>query len=195
MNEKFQDAKTKIDGRIDQFEKLATMEATKISRRIGTLGEDASAKPTNIQPSVVFKVDFTQNNFFTGREKEVAFLCEHVRNARKNGQRGICTIHSMGGVGKTQLALEYAHRFREEFECVFWLPAEHGPRLAQVFADIWGAVAGEEGPGSSHDASSPPTPHADNLETTIQRTKEWLRVTRKQCCPFAPRTTNAAAHC
>lgn len=51
------------------------------------------------------------------REKEVAFLCEHVRNARKNGQRGICTIHSIGGVGKTQLALEYAHRFRAEFEC------------------------------------------------------------------------------
>lgn len=120
VNDKFQYAKTKIDDHIHRFEDEARIEIDYIAVcGFQTLqhGEATSGKPANVQPGPVFKVDFTQNNFFTRREKEVAFLCEHVRNARKNGQRGICTIHSIGGVGKTQLALEYAHRFRAEFEC------------------------------------------------------------------------------
>ncbi|KAK0745720.1 P-loop containing nucleoside triphosphate hydrolase protein [Schizothecium vesticola] len=180
MNEKFQDAKAKIDGHIHQFEKEASLEIASITlREIRTLQQAPSAQPTNVKPSPVFKVDFAQNKFFTGRETEVSLLCEHVQNARKDGERGICTIHSMGGMGKTQLALEYAYRFRAELDCVFWMPAEHGPRLAQVFADIWTAVAGEAGSGPGQDASSPPIALPDNLAATVLRTKEWLRVTAR----------------
>jgi hypothetical protein len=186
MNEKFQDAKAKIDGHIYQFEKKANFEIASIALRgIRTLQQAPSAKPTNVKPSPVFKVDFAQNKLFTGRETEVSFLCEHVRNARKDGERGICTIHSMGGVGKTPLALEYAYRFRAEFDCIFWMPAEYGPRLAQVFGDIWTAVAGEAGSGPAQDASSPPIALPEHLAARVLRTKEWLRVTGKHHCPFA----------
>jgi hypothetical protein len=123
--------------------------------------------------------------FFTGRENEISFLCEHVQNARKGGERGICTIHSMGGVCKTQLALECAYRFRAELDCVFRLTAEYGPRLAQVLAEIWTAVAGEAGSGPGRVAPSPPTALPDNVAATVLRTKEWLRVTGKHRCPIA----------
>lgn len=55
--------------------------------------------------------------FFVGREKAVRELHERLQS----GQWTI--IHGPGGIGKTTLALEYAHSFSAHYPLIFWLNA------------------------------------------------------------------------
>ena len=45
-------------------------------------------------------------------------------------------LHGMGGVGKTQLAVEYAYRFSGAYELVWWIAAERTELIATQLADL-----------------------------------------------------------
>ncbi|HEX8218261.1 MAG TPA: FxSxx-COOH system tetratricopeptide repeat protein, partial [Chloroflexia bacterium] len=45
-------------------------------------------------------------------------------------------IHGLGGVGKTQIAIEYAYRHAADYEAVLWLVAEEPATLASGFANL-----------------------------------------------------------
>ncbi|WP_235834783.1 FxSxx-COOH system tetratricopeptide repeat protein [Actinomadura logoneensis] len=63
-----------------------------------------------------------RNHNFTGREDLLSSLREGIRN---NVAAAVVpyALHGMAGVGKTQLAIEYAHRFRGEYQLVWWIPS------------------------------------------------------------------------
>ncbi|MFC8350763.1 FxSxx-COOH system tetratricopeptide repeat protein [Streptomyces sp. NPDC057280] len=62
-----------------------------------------------------------RNAAFTGRDS----LLVHLREALASGQRvAVQALHGRGGVGKTQLALEYAYRFASEYEFAWWIASE-----------------------------------------------------------------------
>nr|BBH86115.1 tetratricopeptide repeat protein [Thermosporothrix sp. COM3] len=62
-------------------------------------------------------VPYQRNVFFTGRDSLLQQLHENLRTHA-------CLLCGMGGIGKTQLALEYAYRFFSEYTALFWLQAE-----------------------------------------------------------------------
>ncbi|KAF2972232.1 hypothetical protein GQX73_g1280 [Xylaria multiplex] len=53
----------------------------------------------------------------------------------KSGQTS-CVIHGIGGVGKTQVALEYTYRHREDYSYIFWVRAESSVELSTSFASF-----------------------------------------------------------
>jgi hypothetical protein len=74
-----------------------------------------------------------RNPAFTGREA----LLAAVREALESGDRAVAqALQGMGGVGKTQLAIEYAHRFGGRYDIVWWLSAENADLLGEQFAAL-----------------------------------------------------------
>ena len=59
-----------------------------------------------------------RNPLFTGREEVLKELHRTLR------ERKITAISGLGGIGKTQTAVEYAYRYQDEYAAVLWFNAE-----------------------------------------------------------------------
>lgn len=86
------------------------------------------------QSSNTWNVPYTPNQFFTGREDVLAQLHEALET------RGMAAVSGMPGMGKTQTAVEYAHRHRSEYKFIFWARAETRETLISDFVSIAGTL-------------------------------------------------------
>jgi len=79
-------------------------------------------------------------------------------------------VHGLGGVGKTQLAVEYAHRHSEEYEAICWLRAEQPATLAAAYADLAPVL------GISQENLEKQSAVIDAVRGWFERTAGWLLV-------------------
>jgi tetratricopeptide (TPR) repeat protein/nucleoside phosphorylase len=119
-----------------------------------------------------FMVPLGRNNEFVGREDSVTKLLQTVPpNANKfDCQRNV--IEGLGGIGKTQIALEVSYRLSDAFsECsIFWIPAVTVAMFESALRDIGKLL---NLPGIEEDGADCKTLVKAALERSIQ---DWVLI-------------------
>ncbi|MGH3281606.1 MAG: FxSxx-COOH system tetratricopeptide repeat protein, partial [Trebonia sp.] len=64
-----------------------------------------------------------RNAVFTGRTEVLEQLHDRLAGTSMAVVAPMA-LHGLGGVGKTQVALEYAHRYMADYDLIWWIPAE-----------------------------------------------------------------------
>lgn len=112
-------------------------------------------------------VPFQQNPRYLDRSGVLPLIHKNLRGAQddqKAPRQRSCLIHGGGGMGKTQLAIEYAYQHREDYEHVVWIAAETEPDLVNSFATL----AKRLGVSKIEDGSS---------RASIEAARTWLETT------------------
>ncbi|MFI6918920.1 FxSxx-COOH system tetratricopeptide repeat protein [Nonomuraea spiralis] len=91
-------------------------------------GHEVVVEPDR-QPAVWERVPLRNRNF-TGREQELRRIRDDLRSSAQPGMPQAVVLQGMIGVGKTQLAIEYAWRNRASYDLVSWISADSPALLA-----------------------------------------------------------------
>jgi hypothetical protein len=75
-----------------------------------------------------------RNPRFTGRDGMLAELRRRLRTDEPT--LVVQALYGLGGVGKTQLATEYAHRFAADYDVVWWIDAEQPVLIPEQLAAL-----------------------------------------------------------
>jgi tetratricopeptide (TPR) repeat protein/transcriptional regulator with XRE-family HTH domain len=95
-------------------------------------GERASS-PANPQ---IWMLPYPRNLFFLGREDVLAHLRQRLQAGQTLALSQPQAINGLGGVGKTQVALEYAYRSAQDYQAVFWIRADSHDALVAGFLEM-----------------------------------------------------------
>ncbi|NBM17548.1 FxSxx-COOH system tetratricopeptide repeat protein [Streptomyces sp. GC420] len=77
-----------------------------------------------------------RNPYFTGRSTVLDRLRAGLGAGNTSVKPFPQTLHGLGGVGKTQVALEYAHRFKADYDLVWWIESEQEGGIASSLAEL-----------------------------------------------------------
>jgi hypothetical protein len=135
---------------------------------------------------------------FVARESELA---EMHRFLHGHSKRSAVVLHGLGGIGKTQLAIEYITRHKEKYTAVFWLNANDEDALKLAFRDIAQQILEDRknDPSASMLASVDLDGDLDQVVTAVktwlnlQKNARWLMVYDNYDNPRTPRKLDRLA--
>jgi TIR domain/AAA domain len=108
----------------------------------------------------VWNVPYRHAAFVTGRDHVLEQLFAGFTSEPKTNTILVQSLTGLGGLGKTQTAVEYAYRYRKEYRTVLWARADTDQDLITSFKVIAGLL-------------ERPQTHLQNRESLIASMQEW----------------------
>ncbi|MGH1256539.1 MULTISPECIES: tetratricopeptide repeat protein [Bacillus] len=89
----------------------------------GLLLPDGDSTSGNLKQKRIWQIPYRRHLYFTGRDNDISRLKDNFFKKDKTSE--IQMLCGMGGVGKTQLAIEYAFEYKNDYDVVWWVSAEN----------------------------------------------------------------------
>ncbi|HZR39444.1 MAG TPA: TIR domain-containing protein, partial [Ktedonobacteraceae bacterium] len=124
----------------------------------------AASAPRAALPAT-WNIPYSRNPFFLGRDNELARLRSHLQAGQATALSQPQAISGLGGIGKTQLALEYAYRYHQDYQIVLWARAENNEALISSYVTIASLLR-------------LPEREAQEQDIMVQAVKIWLQTHR-----------------
>jgi len=105
-------------------------------------------------------------------ELEKAFLSQRSQ-ARRTGRK-IFVLFGLGGVGKTQVSIDFARRHQAAFSSVFWLDGRSEDQLKRSIAGCISKIPKDQVPETSQRPTDSHTHSQDELDDTVANVIKWL---------------------
>jgi tetratricopeptide (TPR) repeat protein len=118
----------------------------------------------------LWNIPFAYNPFFTGREDLLSRLHAQLHIGQTAALSQPQAISGLGGIGKTQLAVEYAYRFHQEYQAVLWVHAENIGTLNSSYTEIAALL------GLSVESAQDQTSVIRAVRTWLQTHQGWLLI-------------------
>lgn len=110
---------------------------------------------------------FPRNHNFRGRRDSLEYLKQRLVNGSPARQHSLA-LTGLGGVGKTQLAMEFVWKYSVHFQAILWVHADSALKLEQgytMFAQKLGLI--------------PINNNAGDVSCVIKQVNTWFEETRQ----------------
>jgi tetratricopeptide (TPR) repeat protein len=87
-------------------------------------------------PERIWNVPYRHNPFFTGRESVLEEVHRRLTTTKATALTQPQALSGLGGIGKTQIAVEYAYRHRDEYHDVVWVNAGTRETIITSFLEL-----------------------------------------------------------
>ena len=81
-------------------------------------------------------VRYERNQYFTGRGKFLKELFKYFQDSTNSPYRHRIALFGLGGIGKTQVALEYVYRYQSWYSRIYWISADSQKSLLEGYEQI-----------------------------------------------------------
>jgi len=115
---------------------------------------------------------YERNHFFVGRDFFLKELCDtfQINSRRASQHHGRVAIFGLGGIGKTQIALEFVYRFQTSYRRIYWISAATQESLLDGYEKIGKRANVPIVPDSK------PVAIAEQVLLWLRKTPNWLLV-------------------